>query len=212
MQSTTRNTTSKIRSRTSPNFGRVCASAVLQKTIEDLNYWRFQFLKIVKDADIEKVNAKLSNFLKKRNSSVSDEKANNVLDRAESYLTLYDELVKDAKSEHDKIVKRIGNKRSYNIPHDVKTMITRMDSSESEVLELKVDSKEDRANRQIIRCVVDGLATSTDALVDWSVKYTEKLKQTQNIISILDSVIKDATSYNVEDDDEYTNKILRITL
>jgi hypothetical protein len=49
--------------------------------------------------------------------------------------------------------------------------------------------------------------SSIDTLVGWSVKYTEKLKQTQNLLSILESVIGDAKRYT--DTDDRTKKILK---
>lgn len=205
MQQSSKNKTVKTVSRTSPNFGRVCASAVLQRTITDLDHWKLQFLRIVEHKKVEDANAKLSEFLKKYNTAALDSQAKDILDRAESYLTLYAELVKDAKSDHDKIVKRIGNKRNYNIPDNVNAMISKMESSE--VLELPVDSKEDRANRHIIRCIVDGLVSSIDTLVAWSSKYIEKLKKTQTLISTLESVITDVKSYT--DTDDRTKKILK---
>jgi len=205
MQNSAKNKTVKTVSRTSPNFGRVCASAVLQKTIVDLDHWKIQFFRIFENKRIEDVNAKLSEFLKKYNTAKLDNQSKEILDRAGSYLTLYAELVKDAKSDHDKIVKRVGNKRNYNIPHDVREMIARMDASD--VLEINVESKDDRVNRQIIRCVVDGLVSSIDTLVAWSVKYTEKIKQTQTLINTIESVIDDAKSYT--DTDDRTKKILK---
>jgi hypothetical protein len=207
MQQSAKNKTVKTVSKTSPNFGRVCASAVLQRTIVDLDHWKLQLLRIVEHKKVEDANAKLSEFLKKYNTAALDNRAKEILDRAESYLTLYAELVKEAKSDHDKIVKRIGNKRNYNIPDEVRSMIARMDASD--VLEINVDSKNDRVNRQIIRCVVDGLVSSIDTLVVWSVKYTEKLQKTQTLINTIESVINDAKSYT--DKDDRTKKILKKT-
>ena len=205
MQHSAKNKTEKIRSGTSPNFGRVCASAVLQKSKVDLGHWKIQFLRIVEYKKGEEANAKLSKFLKKYNTPSLDSQSKDILDRAELYLMLYDELVNDAKSDYNKIENQLRTKRNYNIPDDVNAMISKMESSE--VLELSVDSKEDSANRHIIHCIVDGLASSIDTLVLWSIKYIEKLKKTQTLISTLESIINDAVSYT--DTDDRTKKILK---
>lgn len=201
MQHSAKNKTAKSVSRTSPNFGRVCASAVLQKTIVDLDYWKLRFLKIVEDKRFDEANAKLSELIKRTGPK-------DVFDRVDSYLSLYAELVKDAKSDHDKIAKRIGKKRNYNITDEVKDMIAKMESSDA--LELNVDAKENRANRHIIRCIVDGLVSSIDTLVSWSGKYIETLKKTQTLLDTLDAIVNESRKYT--DSDERTKKMLKKTV
>jgi hypothetical protein len=122
-----------------------------------------------------------------------------IVNQLSEYLTYYNNYIKDSETIYNKIENHTRKRRKHNLSSEIEDMISKINSTKVIVL----DTTQSQENRQIIRCVVDGLVASVSALEYYQTAYTNKLNNVIEIIEMLKNIIS-ASNNNINKEDTTT--------